>query len=74
LVKKLESNEIDRSDNWVTIDEIKRYIAGGKNHKIVGIGRESNQVADLLAKKATVLGLKVWRELFQHEMFSYVLL
>jgi ribonuclease HI len=62
LVSKLMSKDINRSEIWVTIEEIKDSLKGWNNHTISKIGRASNQVADSLAKRAIDLGHRVLKE------------
>jgi ribonuclease HI len=59
-VSALRSVDIDRSKQWATYDHAKSILKSLDDHRIIHTRRESNRVADALAKMARSAGSCIW--------------
>jgi ribonuclease HI len=60
VASALRSNDINRSKQWSIYDETKMLLKNYRNVKVVHAKRESNRVADALAKAARSAGSCIW--------------
>jgi ribonuclease HI len=61
VANKLRSNQPDRSTSWATADKIKEQLKLFDNYQVGHIRRESNRVADALARHGSSAGQMTWR-------------
>jgi ribonuclease HI len=59
-VSALRSVDIDRSKQWATYDHAKSILKSLDDHRVIHTRRESNRVADALAKMARSAGSCIW--------------
>ncbi|KAM0922814.1 hypothetical protein ACQ4PT_005932 [Festuca glaucescens] len=63
VVAALRSKELDRSRSWATYDQAKRWLGDLEDYRVIHKSRESNKVADALAKMARSAGSCLWFDL-----------
>jgi hypothetical protein len=64
MIAALRSSSLDRSLQWDTNDEAKKLLWNVGDHRLSHTNRESNRVADALAKMARSVGSCIWLSQF----------
>jgi ribonuclease HI len=68
----LRSKELDRSRSWATYDQIKRWLSDLDDDCVTHKSRDSNRVADALAKMARSAGSCLWFDMLPDNIWELV--
>jgi ribonuclease HI len=72
VAKALRSSVQDRSKQWATFEEAKTLLASFAHHRVSHIPRESNRVADSLAKMGRSAASCIWLDRFPDNVLDLV--